>query len=62
MSDPPNTDDAAPAQATPARDQQAKPALKSVQQGPDEEDEEKVMAGRHDVNYPAMLTKDVPGG
>jgi hypothetical protein len=26
------------------------------------EDEEKIMAGRHDVNYPAMLTKDVPGG
>ena len=34
-------------------------------QGPDEdrmEDEEKILAGRHDVNYPAMLTKDVPGG
>jgi hypothetical protein len=31
---------------------------------PDEpmEDEEKIMAGRNDVNYPAMLTKDVPGG
>lgn len=31
---------------------------------PDEhmEDEEKILAGRHDVNYPAMLTKDVPGG
>jgi hypothetical protein len=26
------------------------------------EDEEKIMAGRHDVNYPALLTKDVPGG
>jgi hypothetical protein len=26
------------------------------------EDEEKIMAGRHDVNYPAHLTKDVPGG
>ena len=25
-------------------------------------DEEKIMAGRVDVNYPAMLTKDVPGG
>jgi hypothetical protein len=25
-------------------------------------DEEKIMAGRFDVNYPAMLTKDVPGG
>jgi hypothetical protein len=33
-------------------------------QGYDEhmEDEEKIIAGRHDVNYPAMLTKDVPGG
>ena len=26
------------------------------------EDEEKVLAGRPDVNYPALLTKDVPGG
>jgi hypothetical protein len=26
------------------------------------EDEEKVIAGRPDVNYPALLTKDVPGG
>jgi len=26
------------------------------------EDEEKIIAGRPDVNYPAMLTKDVPGG
>ena len=26
------------------------------------EDEEKILAGRHDVNYPAHLTKDVPGG
>src|ERR1700733_12674669 len=26
------------------------------------EDEEKIIAGRADVNYPALLTKDVPGG
>ncbi len=26
------------------------------------EDEEKVLAGRHDANIPAMLTKDSPGG
>jgi hypothetical protein len=26
------------------------------------EDEEKIIAGRNDVNYPALLTKDVPGG
>jgi hypothetical protein len=26
------------------------------------EDEEKILAGRDDVNYPALLTKDVPGG
>ena len=26
------------------------------------EDEEKVLAGRLDVNMPALLTKDVPGG
>jgi hypothetical protein len=25
-------------------------------------DEEKIMAGRHDVNFPALLTKDVQGG
>ncbi len=25
-------------------------------------DEEKIMTGRHDVNYPAHLTQDVPGG
>lgn len=32
---------------------------------PDDEklqDEEKILAGRDDVNYPALLTKDVPGG
>lgn len=26
------------------------------------EDEEKILDGRNDVNYPAVLTKDVPGG
>ena len=26
------------------------------------EDEDRVLAGRHDANIPAMLTKDVPGG
>jgi hypothetical protein len=26
------------------------------------EEEEKVLAGRQDVNMPALLTKDVPGG
>jgi len=26
------------------------------------EDEEKILAGRPDVNMPALLTKDVPGG
>ncbi len=33
--------------------------------GPDEEplsEEEKVLAGRVDVNMPALLTRDVPGG
>jgi Protein of unknown function (DUF2934) len=25
-------------------------------------DEEKIMAGRPDANFPALLTKDVPGG
>jgi hypothetical protein len=39
-------------------------AAKSVTEQDDEhvEDEEKILAGRHDVNYPALLTKDVPGG
>ncbi|HEY1412757.1 MAG TPA: hypothetical protein VGF36_11490 [Rhodopila sp.] len=26
------------------------------------EDQEKILAGKHDVNYPAVLTRDVPGG
>ena len=26
------------------------------------EDEEKILDGRLDVNFPALLTKDVPGG
>ena len=33
--------------------------------GPDAEpmlDEERILAGRIDVNMPALLTKDVPGG
>jgi hypothetical protein len=50
--------DAAPEQANPVREQ----AAKLVHEKHDFEDEEKVLAGRHDVNYPAMLTKDVPGG
>jgi hypothetical protein len=39
-------------------------AAKSAQQHDDDrmEDEEKILAGRTDVNYPAHLTKDVPGG
>jgi hypothetical protein len=35
------------------------------QDSPDEslmQDEEKILAGRSDVNYPALLTRDVPGG
>jgi len=27
-----------------------------------EGDEEKILAGRADANFPALLTKDVPGG
>ncbi len=26
------------------------------------QDEEKILAGRSDVNFPALLTRDVPGG
>jgi hypothetical protein len=39
-------------------------AAKLAQQDDDDrmEDEEKILAGRDDVNYPALLTKDVPGG
>lgn len=40
----------------------AKPAQQTVQDGERMEDEEKIIEGRHDVNYPALLTKDVPGG
>jgi hypothetical protein len=37
---------------------------KLVQEKDDDkmEDEEKILAGRDDVNIPALLTKDVPGG
>ncbi len=36
-----------------------------AESGPDDEpmlEEEKVLAGRIDVNMPALLTRDVPGG
>jgi hypothetical protein len=50
----------------PARDKAkaVSDAAKSAQNHDDDrmEDEEKILAGRHDVNYPALLTKDVPGG
>lgn len=35
------------------------------QRRPDDDltpDEERILAGRDDVNFPALLTKDVPGG
>jgi hypothetical protein len=40
----------------------AKPDQQTVQEDERMEDEEKIIEGRHDVNYPALLTKDVPGG
>lgn len=40
--------------------EEAKPAQEQDEERM--EDEEKILAGRDDVNYPAMLTKDVPGG
>ncbi len=50
-------------------DEKAKPipsATKAIRNNaPNEErmeDEEKILEGRKDVNYPALLTKDVPGG
>ena len=49
----------------PASDQQASPQAdidRSPQDDDRFEDEERVLAGRLDANYPAMLTKDVPGG
>lgn len=61
MSDPADKKaDAVPEQAKPVREAKAK----RVHQEHDDhmEDEEKVLDGRHDVNYPALLTKDVPGG
>ena len=47
-----------------ARDTKASTPDKAKQTHDDDrmDDEEKIMAGRHDVNYPAHLTKDVPGG
>jgi hypothetical protein len=46
--------------------QPARKRSRSVRKGaePDEiiDEEEKVLAGRADVNLPALLTKDVPGG
>jgi hypothetical protein len=40
----------------------AKPTQQTGQDTERMEDEEKIIEGRHDVNYPALLTKDVPGG
>ncbi|HEY0425129.1 MAG TPA: hypothetical protein VGC82_17550 [Rhodopila sp.] len=40
----------------------AKPTQQISQDTERMEDEEKIIEGRHDVNYPALLTKDVPGG
>ena len=35
----------------------------AIDQDPgDLDDQEKILAGRFDVNYPALLTKDVAGG
>ena len=42
--------------------EEAKAAQKIAIEDDRMEDEEKILAGRHDVNYPALLTKDVPGG
>jgi hypothetical protein len=50
--------DSAGKQKDPALDE----ATKAVELDEIMEDEEKIMAGRNDVNYPALLTKDVPGG
>lgn len=52
---------------SPGNKMNAKPKASKSAQGHvhDEErmeDEEKILEGRYDVNYPAMLTKDVPGG
>jgi hypothetical protein len=45
-----------------AKDTVPENAMKTREQEDHMEDEEKILAGRHDVNYPALLTKDVPGG
>ena len=50
---PDKKDDAVPEEAKP---------VQQPQNAHEDEDEEKILAGRHDVNYPALLTKDVPGG
>jgi hypothetical protein len=48
-------------------DKLAIPATAPSDQAPDQDhehldDQEKILAGRYDVNYPALLTKDVAGG
>jgi hypothetical protein len=51
-------------ESTGKKDDAVPEEAKLVQEQDDDrmEDEEKIMAGRDDVNYPALLTKDVPGG
>jgi hypothetical protein len=45
-----------------ADDAKPETAIRAQEHEDHMEDEEKILAGRHDVNYPALLTKDVPGG
>jgi len=48
----------------PEKDDVVPEEVKQVQAQDDDhqEDQERILAGRYDVNYPALLTKDVPGG
>ena len=52
------------ANSDPKKKESVPPKTKLVPEQDDErlQDEEKILEGRHDVNYPALLTKDVPGG
>lgn len=44
-------------------DKQAASAKRLEEQDIDHlDDQEKILSGRYDVNYPALLTKDVAGG
>jgi len=53
---------APPQSDKPTVQKSAKPAPENGRDSDYLQDQEKIIDGRADVNYPALLTKDVPGG